>query len=160
MMAVMSAAGIIAGMTFLSQQDGSFWGTTPSEMRPLVDSAMEQGVPVSVFPLGDPADEEAPVAVMMSLPPGHVLLRHSHPCERFETIVAGSLDIGDRVLGPGDVMQARIGEAYGPHTAGPEGCVSVEVFSSRSGATKVTYETVDGPLTRNILAGDPPLKMF
>jgi hypothetical protein len=145
-------------MTFLSQHDRAFWGTSPSEMRPLVDSAIGQGVPISVFPLGDPAEEETPFAVMMSLPPGHVLFRHSHPCERFEVIIAGSLDVGDRVLGPGDVMQAHIGEAYGPHTAGPEGCTSVEVFSSRSGATNVTYETGDGPLTRNILAGDPPLK--
>lgn len=34
----------------------------------------------------------------------------------------GTLDVGERVLKPGDVMITEPGVPYGPHTAGPQGC--------------------------------------
>jgi hypothetical protein len=43
-------------------------------------------------------------------------------------------------------MIARPGEAYGPHTAGPEGCRTLEVFGTLAGAHTMLYDTPDGPL--------------
>ena len=50
------------------------------------------------------------------------------------------------VLGPGDVMLSRRGEAYGPHIAGPEGFRTVEIFSTLAGAHNVLFESDNGNL--------------
>ena len=36
-------------------------------------------------------------------------------------------------------------EMYGPHVAGPEGCVTLEFFSSMQGVGQVILDTPDGP---------------
>jgi hypothetical protein len=43
-------------------------------------------------------------------------------------------------------MIARPGDAYGPHTAGPEGCRTLEIFSKLAGAHHQMLETPDGPI--------------
>jgi hypothetical protein len=62
-------------------------------------------------------------------------------------VVRGSLEIGDgRIAGPGDVFTAGAGTLYGPHTAGPEGCTTIEFFGELDGMFRMMYEGPDGDL--------------
>ena len=88
--------------------------------------------------------DTTPVAAMLQMPPNFVLPRHAHPVERFEVVVLGTLDVGERVLRPGDVMVSAANEFYGPHVAGPDGCTTVEVFSSITGVGNSVQEAEDG----------------
>ena len=99
---------------------------------------------------------DAPAVVVLEMPPNYVLFRHAHICHRFEVVVKGSLEAGGRILQPGDVMTAAPGELYGPHTAGPEGGTTVEVFGSLEGVFRVTAETADGPREFDFRTGDLP----
>ena len=110
-----------------------------------------------VFVLGDdPESWDAPAVVMLDMPPNYVLFRHAHICHRFEVVVKGSLEAGGRILGPGDVMTARPGELYGPHTAGPDGCLTAEVFGSHEGVYRVLCETPDGVREFDFRTGEMP----
>lgn len=110
-----------------------------------------------VFVLGDgPEDWDAPAVVMLVMPPHYVLFRHGHICHRFEVVVKGSLEAGGRILGPGDTMTAQPGELYGPHTAGPEGCTTAEVFSRHEGVYRVLAETPDGVREFDFRKGEMP----
>jgi quercetin dioxygenase-like cupin family protein len=102
--------------------------------------------PMAAFIMGDELHDDAPMAVVFKQPPGNVVTRHAHDCYRFEIIVSGSVDVGDRILHAGDVMTANPGEFYGPHVAGPEGCVSVEVFSRAEPGFTTSYELPDGTI--------------
>jgi hypothetical protein len=104
----------------------------------------------------DPQSWDAPAVVVLEMPPSYVLFRHAHICHRFEVVVKGSLEAGGRILRPGDVMTARPGEMYGPHTAGPEGCTTVEVFGSLEGVFRVLTETPDGVREFDFRTGDLP----
>jgi hypothetical protein len=104
----------------------------------------------------DDQQSDAPAVVMLEMPPGYVLFRHAHICHRFEVVVKGSLLVDGRVLRPGDVMTARPGEMYGPHTAGPEGCTTAEVFGSLEGVFRVIANTPDGPRDFDFRTGDVP----
>jgi hypothetical protein len=77
-------------------------------------------------------DMEAPLATMLYMPPNFVLPRHDHDCFRVEVVVEGSVRVGDKVLHPGDVSVSKPREAYGPHIAGPTGCLTVEIFSRQA----------------------------
>ncbi len=110
-----------------------------------------------IFVLADEDDDwDAPAAVVLEMPPGYVLFRHAHICHRFEVIVKGSLEADGKWLGPGDVMTAKPGEMYGPHTAGPQGCTTVEVFGSLEGVFRVI--AASGTETRefDFRTGDVP----
>ena len=85
------------------------------------EGAEAVGCRLSYFAMGAPDDERTPVAAVLYMPPHHILARHAHPAPRFEVLVQGTLDIGDRVLSPGDIMVTDANEMYGPHTAGPDG---------------------------------------
>lgn len=141
-----------------SPDEPDFWGRCPAEyLRPLIDDA---GMPISIFTMGDPHDPETPTFVVFSMPPNATLPRHSHDCERFETIIAGSMHaIGpgenNRHLKVGDCMIAHANEMYGPHIAGPDGFTVVEFFSRLQGAYEVTFDTKRGPWKRNLLADLP-----
>ena len=50
-------------------------------------------------------------------------------------------------------MTAKPGEMYGPHIAGPEGAVTVEIFSTFNGLTHVTYDTPAGPIEVDLDSG-------
>jgi hypothetical protein len=101
---------------------------------------------------------ESPSAYELSMPPGYTLFRHGHPCFRFEVIIQGSLEIGDgRVAKVGDVFTALPGQLYGPHTAGPEGCTTIEFFSRLEAAYTLLYEGPDGEiLTADVRKGELP----
>ena len=104
----------------------------------------------------DPNAWESPAVVMLEMPPNYVLFRHGHICHRFEVVVKGSLEAGGTIFGPGDVMTARPGELYGPHTAGPEGCTTAEVFGTLEGVFRVIADAPGGAREFNFLEGDLP----
>ncbi len=110
---------------------------------------------LAYFAMGDPDDERTPVAAVLRMPPHHVLPRHAHPAARFEVLVQGTLDIGDRVLNPGDVMVTQANEMYGPHTAGPDGCTTVEIHGAKAGAGRAIYETEEGRRFVDYRPNDP-----
>jgi hypothetical protein len=132
-------------MATFRQVDSSFWSSQPEFLRPLQAACEPFGLQIRHFVLGDPLDSVPPTAAVLKMPAGYVLPRHAHPCERLEVIVAGSLAVGDDVLVAGDVMSSAAGEMYGPHTAGPDGCTSVEIFSSIKGNGNIILDTEDGP---------------
>ncbi len=125
-------------MPFIAMDDPEFWQRTPKELEQVVQGGLTG---LAYFLLGDKKDNP-PTVVALRMGPGWVLPRHAHACHRFEIVVQGSLDVGERVLKPGDVMISDPGIAYGPHTAGPEGCTTFEIFSDH----KASYVTLlDGP---------------
>jgi hypothetical protein len=132
-------------MTTFRQADTSFWSSEPEFLRPLQYACEPFGLQIRHFVMGDPDEAKTPTAAVLKMPGGYVLPRHAHPCERLEVIVAGSLQVGDEVLVPGDVMATPAGEMYGPHIAGPDGCTTVEIFSSVRGNGNITFDTDDGP---------------
>lgn len=127
-----------------SQSDSDYWNRWPEHLSGMAAAASSAGVEGTSFVLGVPSDESAPAVAIMRMPPNYVLSRHAHKSERLEVIIEGTLDVGDRVLGPGDVMTARYEEAYGEHVAGPEGCTTVEVFSQLAGMHQTIFQTPDG----------------
>jgi hypothetical protein len=134
-----------------SMSDPEYW-QNPPKYQPLADASDNN---VRFFLLG-PDAPETPTAIVLEMAPGHVITRHAHECERFEVVVKGSIDVGDKVLYPGDVMTARPNEFYGPKVVGPDGCTTVEIFSNQTGATAPLYETEDGSVLRvDYTAGDP-----
>jgi hypothetical protein len=131
--------------------DAAYW-QMPGRYAPLAGLRDDFGIRGSYFPMGDPDDDEGAVAVVLDMKPGYVITRHAHPCERFEVVVRGLLDVGDRILYPGDVMTAEPNEMYGPKVAGPEGCTTVEVFSKAAGAiNRITEDDSGVRTTFNLL---------
>jgi hypothetical protein len=110
---------------FLSMDDPGFWSRCPEELRPLT----EGGLGASYFLMGRQS-ENPPTVIALRMGPGWTTVRHAHEGWRMEIVVQGTLDVGERILKAGDVMLSEPGEAYGPHTAGPDGCVTFEVFAN------------------------------
>jgi hypothetical protein len=132
---------------FIKKDSDGYWNRYPSHLADMAQIMEASGLtPATMHVLGDSADETAPATLIFTMPPNSVLPRHAHSCERFEVILEGSLKVEDNglELGPGDVMIARPGEPYGPHTAGPEGCRTLEIFSTLAGAHSILYESPDG----------------
>jgi hypothetical protein len=133
--------------------DPEYWENPPSLAT--VAHQANQGLKfagTTFFVMGDvdsdPQSATTPVAMVLRLGPGQVIVHHAHDCERLEIVVQGSIDVGDGgVLKPGDIMTAKPMEFYGPHVAGPEGCTTLEVFSNMHGCHEVSYKTVDGNVT-------------
>jgi anti-sigma factor ChrR (cupin superfamily) len=124
-------------------EDPGFW-QAPERFRALFEKMHSLGVRVSYFPVGDAGNDSTPVAVVVEMQPGFVIMRHAHPCDRFEVIVRGTLEAEDRILRVGDVMVSAAGELYGPKKAGKDGCTTIEVFSTAAGVTKRIEERADG----------------
>jgi anti-sigma factor ChrR (cupin superfamily) len=130
-----------------------FWGHVPESQRVIRERANEIGMEMSYFIMGHEDDKNAPTVVALKMEPGAVTVRHAHASERIEIIVRGSLHVGDLVLRSGDVMKAGVNEMYGPHVAGPEGCLTFESFSNHSGISLTTYETDKGNVTLDMSTG-------
>jgi hypothetical protein len=112
--------------------DPEFWDklNDPSEARRATNAAAV-GMRYAAYHMGEDGDPTAPAAAVLELPPHGRLPRHAHTCWRFEMMVKGSMTGPDgRQVLPGDVRVSRPGEFYGPYVAGPDGSLSVEVFSS------------------------------
>jgi hypothetical protein len=120
-------------MPIYSEDDEDFWENSPPSRVHNQENAERIGLQLNVFPLGEPDDPATPLASLLYIPPHHVLPRHSHPCYRVEVMIRGTLNIGDRVLHSGDVSVSGPDELYGPHIAGEEGSLSVEIFSRADG---------------------------
>ena len=139
----------------LSDAADSVWKNGADFAKPMQEDAEAVDCRLCYFALGDPVDERTPVAAVLRMPPNHVLSRHAHPAARFEVLVQGSLDIGDRVLHPGDVMISQANEMYGPHTVGPDGCTTVEIHAAKAGAGRAIYETEEGRRFVDYRPSDP-----
>jgi hypothetical protein len=127
-----------------STTDADFWDRWPRELQGMGELTAAIGLRATSFVMGNPLDSSSPGVAIMELPPGFVLPRHAHKAHRVEVVVAGSIDVGDRVLYPGDVMTANDEEAYGEHRAGPDGCTTVEIFSRLSGMNQTLWATAEG----------------
>lgn len=126
-------------------------GTAPIEKPEWITKTLaEHNMNAAAIPfwlLDTTEDMSTPAAYCLRMPPDYVLFRHAHPCERFEIVIQGSLEIGDgRVAHAGDIFTAKAGELYGPHTAGPEGCTTIEIFSHLDSMFRQYYEGPNGEL--------------
>jgi anti-sigma factor ChrR (cupin superfamily) len=137
--------------THLRNEPG-YWDRFPPDLEGMAEVAKAQGIRLSMHVLGDQGDETAPTALMLRMPPGYVLPKHAHPCNRLEVVVEGAMRVGDLTLGPGDVLSSNHSQAYGPHIAGPDGCTTVEIFSTRAGAHALMVESPDGLQTIDLAA--------
>lgn len=129
-----------------------YWDLYPSGMEGMRAVVEAQRLRVTIHVLGDPASEDAPTAIVLKMPPNYELLRHAHDCERLEVVLEGSLSSGDRMLGPGDILKSGYRQQYGPHYAGPDGCTTMEFFSTRAGAHAMLLEEPDGIRTVDLTA--------
>lgn len=129
--------------TYSLDHDADYW-QSPERFRSMFEQASTIGNKASLFAIGDPDDDDTPMAFILQMEPGFVITRHAHPCDRFETIVRGSLEVDGRTLLPGDVLMHAAHELYGPKTAGPNGCTTVEVFAKAVGAYERITEEPDG----------------
>ena len=127
-------------MPFMSLDDAELWDLCPENMQ----HAIQGGVTgLAYFPLGELKDNPATV-VALRMGPGCVLPRHGHDCYRFEIVVRGTLDVGERVLTVGDIMVSEPNKVYGPHVAGPEGCTTFEIFSNHTASHVVLFDLPRG----------------
>jgi hypothetical protein len=127
------------------------YGTAPTEAPEWLEKELAgTGMKASGIPLWHLDKIEGwsvPAALLLQMPPNYTLLRHGHPCQRFEIVIQGSLEIGDgRTATVGDTFTADANTLYGPHTAGPEGCTTIEVFSAVEGMFRLLYEGPDGEM--------------
>ena len=130
-------------MPYYSVDDEGFWDIGPESMNWMKVVADAIDVKFARFPLGDPEDDTTPFASVLFMPPNYELWRHKHSCYRFEAILRGSIEVDGRPLGPGCVMTSAPYEAYGPYLTGPEGCVTIEIFSARSGLGTILDDDTD-----------------
>ena len=138
-------------MAFLSVYDEDFWGNSPEEVKAINSAAGNQGLESSHFLLGK-REDNPPLVAPLRMEPGYVLTRHAHDCYRMEIILQGTLQVGDRILAPGSVMITEPNVLYGPHTAGPEGCITFEICSDFEGANRFSIEDPAGNLVKlNVL---------
>lgn len=68
-----------------------------------------------------PGEDRFPISVV-KFPPGYTFPRHWHTDGEFVCVRSGSLTIGGRTLGRGDMAYVDARTVYGPIGAGPEGC--------------------------------------
>jgi hypothetical protein len=121
-----------------------FDAITPPELR-FASQATREVMPGwdlgAIVMADEPTDPDAPVASMLKIAPGDTLPRHAHDCYRVEVVIQGSISVptGD-VLHPGDIMTSDPCEYYGPHVAGSEGCLSVEIFSAARGMLPISND--------------------
>src|SRR5215471_12159526 len=127
-------------MAFISMQDSEFWAHCPKDLEHVVQGGLSG---LAYFLLGDRKDNP-PTVVALRMEPGWVLPRHAHDCYRFEIVVQGTLDVGERILKVGDVMVSQPNIFYGPHVAGPEGCTTFEIFSNHTASHEAILELAGG----------------
>src|SRR5690625_1744976 len=125
--------------------DESYWSAAPSGTawaEAIASAGDAQELKTAIHVLGDPANEDTPVVVIMQFPPHYVLARHAHNSDRLELVVSGSVEVDGYWLHPGDIWTSRAGDLYGPHTMGPDGCTTMEL-ATVAGARLLTFD-VDG----------------
>jgi len=139
-----------------SIHDEAFWDHVPAGyLRTLVEQGRANGLPTSIFSLGDPHRLETPGIVCIQAGDGHRFPRHGHDCERFEIVLDGAFTDGTgRRYQAGDVMIAHHLDMYGPHIAEPGGYVVLEYFGSMLGTYELYWDSRGGPRKANKLDED------
>jgi hypothetical protein len=115
--------------------DPDFWESlTSPEMKDRAEAARAIGWRFAPVVMHNATLPESAVTALLELPPNGVLPRNRRQCNRIEVVIRGQIDVGGGVtLGPGDVEVTEAGEFFGPHRAGPDGALSVEVFLRADG---------------------------
>jgi len=136
-------------MPFYSIDDPEFFDeVTPEALRWTMVIPRKAGMEMATIPIGDGSSGAVGI---IQLPPGGTIPRHAHQCKRIEVVLRGSLDVGEgRVVGPGTVMISEPGDYYGPHIAGPDGAITVEIFSSLT--SKTDFDDQGDPRMAAIIA--------
>lgn len=137
-------------MAFLSVDDEDFWGRDLKRVETIEGEGGTQGLTMSHFAFGKPGEDHYPTMTALRMEPGFLLPRHAHGCYRLEVIVQGSMEVDGRILKPGSLMISEPDELYGPHVAGPDGCTTLEIFSSNTAENHITLEEPTGPATYDI----------
>jgi anti-sigma factor ChrR (cupin superfamily) len=130
-------------MAFMSIEEPEFWKNCPKGLELIAKSMEGTGGVVAYFVMGDP-EKNAPTVVALRMAPNWILPRHAHDCYRFEIVVQGTLDVGERILKIGDVMVSEPNIFYGPHVAGPEGCTTFEIFSNHAASHEAILDLAGG----------------
>ena len=140
----------------MSIHDEAFWDQVPAEfLRTLVEQGRDNGLPTSIFSMGDPHQLATPGIVCIKAGDGHNFPRHCHDCERFEIVLDGGFTDGTgRRYQAGDVMIAHHMDMYGPHIAEPGGYVVLEYFGSVLGTYELFWDTSRGPRKTNKIEED------
>jgi anti-sigma factor ChrR (cupin superfamily) len=130
-------------VTIYRQADAAIWENGPEFLKWI--RSPERASEISMFNMStDPEDPDAPMAMLLRVPPGYVLARHGHDCYRVEVLIRGSLTMEDgEVLHPGDVSVTEPHVFYGPHVAGPDGSLSVEIFSKSKSVAALFEDDAD-----------------
>jgi anti-sigma factor ChrR (cupin superfamily) len=138
-------------MIISSIHDEQFWDQVPAEfLRTLVEQGRANGLPTSIFSLGDPHRLETPGIVCIRAGEGHNFPRHCHNCERFEIVLHGGFTDGTgHHYTVGDVMIAHHMDMYGPHIADAGGYVVLEYFGSVLGTWELFWHTPAGARRSN-----------
>lgn len=132
-------------MGFYTIEDPDFIG----DAGPVFDKIRAQGastgckVAVTSLSRDGTLDPESGIILWVHMPPNFRIPRHYHDTTRVEIIIKGSLDTGDRVLKPGDVMITRPKIWYGPYLTGEDGVVTAEIGGHFKDFEPVTASGVD-----------------
>jgi hypothetical protein len=129
-------------------------GSTPEDVRQEhIRHIKNQDGTVAYLLWGDDEDPKVITALGKKMEIGEIRVRHSYTCERIEVIVQGSLDTGERVLTPGDMLRSRPKVFYGPYVAGSEGCTTVSISNGLTGSYVICLES-DIPLRHDVSVSD------
>jgi mannose-6-phosphate isomerase-like protein (cupin superfamily) len=81
---------------------------------------MEDGGPASAYKIREPGTDVAPQLVELRFHPGEVVELHCHDEDEIMYILDGTMELGNRSVGPGGCIYVGGGVFY-TFTAGPEG---------------------------------------
>jgi hypothetical protein len=109
----------------------------------------EDGTRFAGFFLGD--DEDGPAVFPMEVTADYRFPVHYHKTHYMSIILRGSLRVGKKWYGPGDIRLQEKGSVYGPEEAGPEGCYMLNIFADRRGI----YPTLLGESAQDFPAVEP-----
>lgn len=132
-------------MAYYTIEDPAFVG----DAGPVFDKIRQEGsstgckVAVTSLSRDASADPQSGIILWVKMPPNFTTPRHYHDTRRVEIIIQGSLEIGDRVLRPGDVMITPPGEWYGPYVTGPNGATTAEIGGHLKDFPPVTESGLD-----------------
>lgn len=132
-------------MEVFRTSEDDYWNARPvgaQWVTALAAGGEQQGLKTAIHSLGDPNDDETTIAAVVEYPPNYVLPRHSHDSNRLELVVSGSVEVGGKILGPGDIWTSQANQFYGPHQVGSEGCSTMELFTV-AGARRLTFDAGD-----------------
>ncbi len=99
------------------------------------DAGWEQypdGSESAMFFFGD--EEDGLAVAPYYVPPTYRFPVHYHKTHYMSLIISGSLKVGTKWYGPGDIRLQEKGSVYGPEEAGPDGCYMLNIFADRRGA--------------------------